>query len=47
MFLQTKNLFQFAKKKQAELEDLQGIVFEGSDDSIKKNKIIDVSLAYY
>lgn len=36
--------FQFAKRKQTELEDYQGVVFEGSDNPQKKRKIIQVFL---
>lgn len=35
-------LLQFAKQKQAQLEDYKGSEFEGSDDPEKKKKIIEV-----
>lgn len=38
--------FQFAKQKQAELEDVQGKVFEGSDDPVKRRKITKVNLIF-
>ncbi|NP_001154964.1 mutS homolog 2 [Nasonia vitripennis] len=36
-----EEVIEFAKQKQTELEDLQGIVFEGSDDPEKKKEIIN------
>lgn len=36
------NILQFAKQKQAQLEDYKGEFFEGSDDPEKKRKIIEV-----
>ncbi|XP_020288290.1 DNA mismatch repair protein Msh2 [Pseudomyrmex gracilis] len=35
-----QDVIEFAKRKQAELEDYQGILFEGSDNPQKKRKII-------
>ncbi|KAG7201856.1 hypothetical protein KM043_004574 [Ampulex compressa] len=35
-----QNVIEFAKRKQAELEDYQGTAFEGSDNPEKKQKII-------
>uniref|UniRef100_A0ABD2WUW8 DNA mismatch repair proteins mutS family domain-containing protein n=1 Tax=Trichogramma kaykai TaxID=54128 RepID=A0ABD2WUW8_9HYME len=35
-----EDVIEYAKQKQAELEDVQGIVFEGSDDPAKKNKVL-------
>lgn len=37
-------VIQFAKQKQAELEDLQGAVFKGSDDPEEKKRMIKVSV---
>lgn len=35
-----EDVVEFAKQKQTELEDVQGKVFEGSDDPVKRRKIV-------